>query len=66
MITQIHWFIGTSANVTSCLVFKASYLLYKYTGWNVYESWLASTANEVEDLLCELMITYDHRDDPIF
>ena len=40
--------------------------LYKYAGWNVYASPLASTVNEVDDLLGDLMLAYDHREDPIF
>ena len=66
MNTQIHWLIGTAANVTSCLIHKTSYLLYKYAGWNVYASPLASPVNEVDDLLGDLMLAYDHREDPIF
>lgn len=66
MNIQMRWLTGTVANLTSCLIHKTSYLLYKYTGWNVYASPLASTVNEVGDLLCELMIAYDHREDPIF
>jgi hypothetical protein len=64
--TQLHWLIGTAANVTSCLISKTMYLLHKHIGWNVYSSPLASTVNEVDDILCDLMITYDHRDYPIF
>jgi hypothetical protein len=66
MNTQLHWIIGTSANLASCVLSKTTYLVQKFTGWNVYGSWMRGIVNEVDDMLCELMIRYDHREDPIF
>jgi len=62
----VRWVIGTSANVSACLLIKATNLLQKI-GWNVYSfKTTRSIFNCVDDFLGDLMIEYDYRDDPIF
>ena len=63
---RVRWVIGTSANIAACLLIKATNLLQKI-GWNVYGfETTRSVINCVDDFLGDLMIEYDHREDPIF
>lgn len=64
---KVRWVIGTTANLVACVQFRVDRAIKQIFGFDLYRSkttrpfmdWLDSN-------LIDVMIEYDHREDPIF
>jgi hypothetical protein len=64
---KVRWIIGTAANLISCAICKVDRTVKYLFGFDVYRSdTMRPVMNWLDNNLEDLMIEYDHRNDPIF
>ncbi len=64
---KVRWVIGTVANLLACVQFRVDRALKHIFGFDLYRSETTRPFMDwLDNSLIDVMIEYDHREDPIF
>ena len=64
---KVRWIIGTAANLLACAQFRVDRAIKQIFGFDLYRSETTRPIMDwLDNSLIDVMIEYDHREDPIF
>lgn len=64
---KVRWVIGTVANMMSCAEFRIDRAIRRIFGFDLYRSETTRPFMDwLDNSLIDVMVEYDHREDPIF